>query len=187
MLTENEFYQARDSSISQMQGVIKELGSVSFPAVSTLQFHLRSLTNKNVEKLLGDVPTGHRTADENADFVYVVRLLKPSKELVERIWDRLEKARGDERDYCQVNRNHDDPGAIYVGRSRTLRSRLRQHLGSESRRVYAMHMQRWAGKIDAEVSISYLRFDGAENLLVQAIEDGLWSSLKPALGKKGGR
>jgi hypothetical protein len=51
--------------------------------------------------------------------------------------------------------------------------------------VYALHLGRWARQIGAEIFISYMRFERQDNLLVQAIEDGLWLSLRPLFGRKG--
>lgn len=48
-----------------------------------------------------------------------------------------------------------------------------------------MHMLRWIGNIDATVNIYYYRFNDQENLIIQALEDALWSKFKPMFGRQG--
>ncbi|MCA3928860.1 GIY-YIG nuclease family protein [Vibrio vulnificus] len=74
---------------------------------------------------------------------------------------------------------------MYVGRSKKLRSRLSQHLGSENGGLFAMHLSRWSTQINAKIKVSYYQLDNEDNLLVQALEDGFWDELKPMFGRKG--
>jgi len=53
--------------------------------------------------------------------------------------------------------------------------------------VYSMHMQRWATGNNADISLSYMKFENQEDLLIQAVEDGIWAALCPAFGRKGER
>ena len=48
-----------------------------------------------------------------------------------------------------------------------------------------MHMQRWATVNDVAISLSYMKFDGQEDLLVQAVEDGIWAALRACIRKEG--
>ena len=99
----------------------------------------------------------------------------------------LEQARKTAKDYSRINQDHNETNTIYVGRSKAVRSRLRQHLGAQGQGVFSLHLQRWATRIDMDITIFLMSFTNSDDLLVQAIEDGLWSALKPAFGRKGGR
>jgi NurA-like 5'-3' nuclease len=84
-----------------------------------------------------------------------------------------------------VNNKHRGSDYLYVGRSHKLRSRIRQHLGSNYKGTYALHMQRWAENFDEKIEIQYFKLVDQDNLLVQSVEDSLWQKLRPAFGRKG--
>ena len=80
---------------------------------------------------------------------------------------------------------HSNSNYLYVGRSQKLRSRLKQHLDAGSESVFAMHMLRWVSGIEVSIEIYCYQFDKHTNLIVQALEDGLWDSFQPMFGRKG--
>ena len=187
MFTTQEFSYAIKSASAQLQQVQQALAAIACPTVQTIQIGLNELTHESIGELLEEVPSGYRKNDQDTDFVYVIRLCRSTQTLVTTLWDQLDAARTLADDYCRVNRENTNPGALYVGRSKKLKSRLTQHLGTEQRGVYSMHMQRWATGNVSEISISYMKFENQEDLLVQAVEDGIWAELKPAFGRKGER
>lgn len=187
MFTSAEFSDAIKSARAQLEQVQSALAGIACPQVETLQIHLQKLSHESIGELLEEVPSGYRKTDRDTDYVYVIRLREPTEELLESLWSQLDAARKLADDYCRVNREHIKSGALYVGRSKKLKGRLTQHLGTEQRGVYSMHMQRWATVNDAEISLSYMKFEKQEDLLVQAVEDGIWAALKPAFGRKGER
>lgn len=187
MFTEDEFDGAITAAREQLLKVIDTIGKVPCPQIETLSVDLRDITEERIEELLDSVPSGYRKEDEDKDYVYVLRIEYPSEGLQRQLVDQLQKARHQANDYCRVNVDHMHTDTLYVGRSKKLRTRLRQHLGAESRGIYSMHLQRWATGNDATVGISYMKFERMEDLFVQAIEDGLWASLRPLFGRKGER
>ena len=187
MFTPTDFNKALESAKQQLQFVERELSAITCPPVATLTINLRELTSEHIGELLDDVPSGYRKEDKANDYVYVLRIAAEQEKLSTTLWGQLEQARKTADDYCRVNREHEGTDTLYVGRSKKLKSRLSQHLGTEHRGIYSMHLQRWATGNDAEVSISYMKFENKDDLLVQAVEDGLWASLRPAFGRKGER
>jgi len=187
MFSVAEFTDAIASATDQLRLVQQELGAITCPAIATLTINLQHLTLESIGELLDDVPSGYRKTDKETDYVYVIRLPADKRHIVNSLWEQLEDARKLANDYCRINRENANTDTLYVGRSKKLKSRLTQHLGTEQHGVFSMHLQRWATGNDAEVSISYMKFERKEDLLVQAIEDGLWVSLRPAFGRKGER
>jgi hypothetical protein len=187
MFTPQEFTAAITSASEQLQLVREALEAITCPRVDTLRIDLRDLSQEAIGELLEDVPSGYRKADRDNDYVYVLRLSNNDQEMVTTLWDQLDAARTLADDYCRVNRENVRTFALYVGRSKKLKSRLTQHLGTEQRGVYSMHMQRWATGNNAEISLSYMKFENQEDLLIQAVEDGIWAALRPAFGRKGER
>lgn len=187
MFTPTEFSTAIASASDQLERARQMLGAIDCPGIKTLEINLKDLTQDSIGELLDQVPSGYRKIDRETDYVYVIRLQLEKQSLVPTLWAQLEAARTLAKDYCRVNKENANANALYVGRSKKLRSRLTQHLGTEQKGIYSMHLQRWATGNDAKISISYMKFEQKEDLLVQAIEEGVWSSLKPAFGRKGER
>jgi hypothetical protein len=187
MFTTQEFATAIASASEQLQLVNKALKAITCPQVKTLRVNLRDLSHEVIGELLKDVPSGYKRADRDTDYVYVLRLCHNNQDMVTSLWDQLDAVRTLAGDYCRVNRENTGVNALYVGRSKKLKSRLTQHLGAGQPGVYSMHMQRWAKGNIAEISISYMKFQNQEDLLIQAVEDGIWAALKPAFGRKGER
>lgn len=90
------------------------------------------------------------------------------------------------------NREHNGSQVIYVGSSVTsVRTRLKQHLWQCAVGTYALHLNRWASRIDAPggtltVEVMAVQEPG-EFRVIQNIEDAVWRELRPILGKLGAR
>lgn len=89
------------------------------------------------------------------------------------------------RAYCRANQAS---STLYVGSSRNLESRLRQHFGYKDRTTYAMQLTHWLQPGDIEqIHLSVWHCEGIHAVAVQAMEDHLWDVERPMLGKRGGR
>jgi len=187
MFEKCNFSDALRSAGQQLEEVQNSLNDVKCPAIDHFSIPLGDMTVEKINEAIDAVPSGYRKADKESDYVYVIQMESKVKDASAVLISRIEHARHTAEDYCRVNKDHADSITLYVGRSKTLRARLRQHLGAESKGVYAMHMLRWASGIDAQLNVSYMRFEGEDDLLIQAIEDGLWSSLRPTFGRMGER
>ena len=187
MFTPTDFSKAIASAMSQLQTVQQALQGITCPEIASLTINLRDLSEERIGERLDAVPTGYGKSEKGSDYVYVIQVQDEQAGRVTTLNAQLDEARKSADDYCRVNSENTNTDTLYVGRSKTLKARLRQHLGAENRGIYSMHLQRWATGNDTEISISYMRFENKEDLLVQAIEDGLWASLRPAFGRKGER
>lgn len=185
--TPSEFAAAVASASDQLKAVQAGLSTLRCPEIRPLRVKLSSLSEASIKELLKDLPSSHAKADKDVDYVYVIRVAEPAADTVSSLRKALTKAREIGGDYCRVIEPCPDTTTLYVGRSKSLKTRLRQHLGAGGAGVYAMHLERWATGIDADLSISYMQFVNQHDLLVQAIEDGIWESLRPAFGRKGGK
>lgn len=77
---------------------------------------------------------------------------------------------------------------LYVGSSENIRSRLFQHLCLAPNGTYALNLSRWCPEACGPITVRVQGMVGEpDRQLTQDVEDALWSSLRPALGKKGGR
>lgn len=173
--------------MSQLQTVQQALPGITCPPIASLTINLHDLSKEQIGAVLDTVPTGYRKSEKGSDYLYVIQIQDEQAGLVITLSAQLDEVRKTSKDYPRLNNKNQETKTLYVGRSKTLRSRLKQHLGAEDRGVYSLHFQRWATGNNAEITVFIMKFSGVENLLVQAMEDGLWASLKPAFGRKGER
>ena len=84
-----------------------------------------------------------------------------------------------------INEIKEFDGTIYVGSSNSLKSRINQHLGNSSEKVYSLHLKNWFGEIDNEIDLEYYIIPKEYSGLANILENGLWDLKKPLFGKKG--
>lgn len=89
---------------------------------------------------------------------------------------------------AKVNKNAIGSSVLYVGSSESVIARLREHLWEASPSTYAMHLRRWCKLTEGEVNVSvWPILDCNDRVVRQDLEDTLWRSLSPRLGKSGGK
>lgn len=95
------------------------------------------------------------------------------------------KARIAQRAYPRVN----SPSRyLYVGSSREIAKRIKEHLGFGYQKTYAMNLAFWCNGLNLDINISCMRYNlTIKKDVIQALEDGLWDYLKPLLGRQGAR
>lgn len=89
------------------------------------------------------------------------------------------------RAYCRLN---SASRQLYVGSSSDLDSRIKQHLGFGNKGTYAMQLSHWLPEREGALRIQAWRFSKeTDGQVVQAIEDGMWATIKPMFGRQGAR
>jgi len=181
------------SSAATLLELSNKVKEVVFPEPIELTIETNKLNDTYISGVLNDIPAGYSDEYKETDFIYFFEIQSANLELMKKIFDRLYGLRKTQnsvgfegkKDICRPI--HSESACLYVGRSQKLRSRLKQHLDAGSEGVYAMHMLRWCLGIEATIRIQCYRFDQQPNLIVQALEDGLWESFRPMFGRKGER
>ncbi|WP_181298934.1 GIY-YIG nuclease family protein [Pseudomonas sp. Q2-TVG4-2] len=98
--------------------------------------------------------------------------------------DAKEKRLGN-RAYARL---HQASRVLYVGSSRSLMTRLKQHLGFGPRGTYAMQVSHWLPPVEGELHIQAWRFaSNVSGEVIQTVEDGLWAASSPMFGRQGAR
>ena len=82
-----------------------------------------------------------------------------------------------------------DPTALYVGSSKKFPSRFSEHLGRTSGdKTYSMRLRLWAAEVPVDVHLSVWLFNSnIEPGVIELLEQGLWDSKSPMLGKRSGK
>ena len=124
--------------------------------------------------------------EQKSIYIYYFSLQKNSDlEKVQQKISYAKKKKIAQRAYPRIN----DPSRyLYVGSSRNIAKRIREHLGFGYRTTYAMNLAFWCKDLDLEIDIVCMRYNPQiEKEIIQAFEDGLWDYLKPLLGRQGVR
>lgn len=120
-------------------------------------------------------------------FLYIFRLVPPHPEL-EEIARSFSAARAAQRGSRAYPRLNGPSACVYVGSSRKLHQRLREHFGFGSSMTYALQLQHWASDLDLNVRIECARYpDDLSPDVMQALEDTLWSLKGPMFGRRGAK
>jgi hypothetical protein len=85
--------------------------------------------------------------------------------------------------------NEENPAALYVGSSKSFRSRFSQHLGlTGGSETYAMRLNQWASwdPLDVKLSLWFFSSD-IDPWTLELLEQALWDAKRPLLGKRSGR
>lgn len=162
--------------------------------IGSLDFNTKSLIGEFAKAQFADVRTGGRIEDKRKCAIYVFTLAKPCPSA--RVWDQIDAAKsgtdsdGGYKNLCSVNHTHLGSRTLYIGRSFTPRSRLREHLNESPGKTYAMHLQQWAQPLALQLQVRIFdvrQYNDTPELerAVNVLETGLWDHLRPLLGRRG--
>lgn len=155
------------------------------------EIRLEHLQNEAATDLLIESVTAWER--EVADARYLYSFTVSDADLSIRCQAALARARSrnvDNRRFSRVNGDLENSNCLYVGSSRSLSSRVRQHLGLAHRGTYAMQMVHWQPEtpLEGRVCFKASRFPASTDaLILQALEDKLWMTERPVFGRMGAR
>lgn len=89
------------------------------------------------------------------------------------------------KNLCAINSEASDGRVLYVGRSWDPRGRVAGHLNASTSKTYAIHFAAWAQNLDLQVDLSVYAFPGIQDRVLQILEDVIWDTLVPLLGRRG--
>ncbi|HOS95232.1 MAG TPA: hypothetical protein PLQ54_18120 [Armatimonadota bacterium] len=77
---------------------------------------------------------------------------------------------------------------LYVGSSRSMGKRLREHLGYGAAGTYALQLAHWATPLSLELDFVCAKYaEDTRPEVMQALEDTLWQVRRPMFGRRGAR
>ena len=119
-------------------------------------------------------------------YLYVIRLVTEDVDL-SAVEDTFlaAKAKKDGRAYPRLN---GQSRCFYVGSSRYMRQRLKDHLGYGAIGTYGLHLAHWANHFPLELEFMCGKIQaGYDPKVYQLLEDALWDELLPMFGRKGAK
>lgn len=123
------------------------------------------------------------------------------KEIIKNSYPKRKKEKN-QAEYKMLSRynkkNFEDNllNCLYVGSSKELKSRLREHCDDNPKGPYAMHIGSWKNWMpleelkDGQIKIKILKLENQNEYIpeqIQFYEDVLWDYYKPLLGRRGSK
>ena len=87
----------------------------------------------------------------------------------------------------RYNDQHPISQYLYVGSSKNLRKRFKEHCGICNKATYALKFKNWIKDHPIQLEFHYCEIHTEDQEILQNFEDGLWMRLKPVFGKYGGK
>lgn len=125
----------------------------------------------------------------NELFIYIIRIQFEDKEAIINSFSTFKSQGRDEYRLSSLNKTNTFSKVLYVGTSalgvRSLKSRLRQHLGDSGKKVYSLQLAQWLLPICKEIEVEIIPVDEIHAGALYALENALWDFYTPLFGKKG--
>ncbi|MFH2046716.1 MAG: hypothetical protein ABIK92_16410 [Pseudomonadota bacterium] len=151
----------------------------------TVKFNTKILDHEsNPPELVNEFYTWEKV--QKSIFVYYFSVLQDADlEIIQKRITDAKKEKLAQRAYPRIN----SPSRyLYVGSSREIAKRIKEHLGFGYEKTYAMNLAFWCNDLNLDMDIFCMRYNPtATKEVIQAFEDGLWDHLKPLLGRQGAR
>lgn len=186
----SSFGRVATAAADRLRALAKDVETVAPDASTSLSFNLVDLGDSELRDLLWNA--ARTFAPPGTPVVYIFRLHDPSiyPTLVEAFSARPKQKAGSDKAYGYSRLNNSGaPGALYVGSSMTLGSRISDHIGrTGSNTTFMMRLARWATHVNAELELRLYSFTRSlDPLALEAIEQQLWDEHAPLLGKRSGK
>lgn len=180
-----EIEKVKKATIKDLTSIIDDIKNIQFEEKLSYKFNTKSLQNvQYVENFLNNI----KKQINHNKHKYIYTFCLPDNFPTDHIYNRYKNAKEgkkSERAYARLNRKSP---CLYVGSSKGLASRIKQHLGFGPKGTYAIQLCYWCENLDLEITLNIYAFDNSISMKAfQAFEDGAWNSLKPMLGRQGKR
>lgn len=178
-----EIEKVKKATIKDLVSIIDGIKNIQFKEKLSYKFNTKELQNVHyIENFLNKIKK--RINHNKYKYIYTFSL--PSNFATDKVYNRYKNAKENkksERAYARLNTKSP---CLYVGSSKGLIPRIKQHLGFGPKGTYAMQLCYWCEKLDLDITLNIYAFDNGISITAfQAFEDGVWNSLRPMLGRQG--
>lgn len=120
-------------------------------------------------------------------YLYIIELVAQPYNIsdLKEAFSEAKNTKRNDRAYARLNSDNISV-CLYVGSSRGLPGRLKQHLGYGHKDTFALQLAHWASTFDLELEIQCAKYQlGQSAAVYQILEDILWEQMSPMFGRKG--
>ncbi len=178
-----EIERVKKATINDLVLIIDDIKNIRFEEKLSYKFNTKDLQNDQfVENFLNNI----KKQINHNKYKYLYIFCLPDDFPLDSIYNSYKNAKESkksERAYARLNRKS---RCLYVGSSKGLILRIKQHLGFGPKRTFAMQLCYWCENLDLDITLNTYAFGNSISIKAfQAFEDGAWNSLKPMLGRQG--
>lgn len=175
----------KKATISDLVSIIDELKHIRCEEKLSYKFNTKDLQNT---QFLESFLTSIKKQINHKKYKYIYTFYLREKHPLDSIYDRYKNAKQNKesgRAFARLNRKS---RCLYVGSSKGLIARIKQHLGFGPKGTFAMQLYYWCENLGLDITLDIYAFgNGISVEAFQVFEDGAWNSLKPMLGRQGKR
>jgi hypothetical protein len=178
-----EIEKVKNATIKDLTSIIDDLKHIQFEEQLSYQFNTNDLQSPQfVDDFLSEI----KKRIDHKKYKYIYTFYLPDNSRLDSIYNKYQNAKESkklERAYARLNKKSH---CLYVGSSKGIIPRIKQHLGFGPKGTFAMQLCCWCEDLDLDITLNIYAFgDGIGNKAFQAFEDGAWNFLKPMLGRQG--
>ena len=193
MINNKKIEEIKSATIKNLEEIIKGIDKIIFEEHLSYKFNTKDIQNNEyIDNCLQKIK--NQINHNKYKYIYTFRL--PAEFPADKIdiiynkYSEAKKSKKAERAYARLNKNTQSR-YLYVGSSKKLIYRIKQHLGYGPKGTYAMQLCHWwedFKDIEIEIALDIYAFDNnISDKAFQAFEDGAWNLLKPIFGRQGKR
>lgn len=171
---------------------LNELEKLNFPIFHTLEINCANITPETQTILLNELAINGIT--ETSRVIYYFTVINNNSnhntilDVVEEL--KINSNRTSKKFIAlpKINELKDKEwnGVLYVGKTNSkFLNRFKQHLGNESKKTYALHLNTWAKELTVVLNYGIVELEQDKIGLLEEMENILHSHLNPILGRAG--
>lgn len=177
-----EIEKVKNSTINDLVSIIGDIKNIRLEEKLFYKFNTMDLQKAQFpEKFLCNI----KREINHKKYKYIYTFFLPDDFPLDIIYNRYKNAKESkksDRAYARLNRRS---RCLYVGSSKGLISRIKQHLGYGPKGTFAIQLCHWC-EMDLDIALNIYAFgNDISKKAFQAFEDGAWNLLKPMLGRQG--
>lgn len=176
-----------NDTIQKTEQLLKALKKCRVERLKRIFIKNKSLFNNNARKQIYD-----EIGELKGKYIYLFRINNSDKHLgkIKEVYSTFNKGNkprvpGVTFNIARFNKEH-DTSVLYVGSSKKIRNRIKQHLGDGNKRTYSLDLCQWFPKgVDLALEIYSINSDNQQ--VLETVEQGFWDTYKPLFGKRSGQ
>jgi hypothetical protein len=180
-----DIVRVKNDTISELNTIIDDLKNLQLEEILSYKFNTKDLKS---DQFVDNFLTIIKKRIDHNQYKYLYTFYLQDNSSIDAIYQRyknIKESKKLERAYARLNRVS---RCLYVGSSKGLIPRIKQHLGYGPKGTYAIQLSYWCENSDMEIALDIYAFDNSISIKAfQALEDGAWNLLKPMLGRQGKR
>jgi len=178
-----EIEKIKKTTINDLLSIIDDIKNLRFENKLSYEFNTKDLQNDPfLESFLYSI----KKQLNHKIYKYIYTFYLTGNSPLDSIYNSYKNAKESkisERAYARLNRKS---LCLYVGSSKGLIPRIKQHLGFGPKGTFAMQICHWCGNLHLDITLNIYAFgNGISIKAFQAFEDGTWKLLKPMFGRQG--